>query len=97
MVERESWLKKQEPNKYTIQLASSRNKKSIKKSFDDNSLKGKGGYYHYVRDGIDRYALIYGTYKTVAAANIAIKKLPQKLRKKTPWVRRIKSLQQISQ
>jgi len=93
----ESWLKKQEPNKYTIQLASSRNEKSIKKSFDDNSLKGKGGYYHYVRDGIDRYALIYGSYKTVAAANVAIKKLPENLRKKTPWVRKIKSLQKISQ
>lgn len=90
------WLDKQEPNQYTIQLASSRNEKSIKKTFDDNSLKGKGGYYHYVRDGVDRYALIYGAYKTVAAANTAIKKLPQNLRKKTPWVRKIKSLQKIS-
>ena len=91
------WLQKQEPNQYTIQLASSRNEKSIKKYFDDNSLKGKGGYYHYVRDGVDRYALVYGTYKTVAAANVAMKKLPQYLLKKTPWVRKIKLLQKISQ
>lgn len=92
----ELWLTKQEPNKYTIQLASSRNIKSIKKSYNDNKLEGKGGYYHYVRGGIDRYALIYGTYKTVAAANVAMKKLPDILRKKTPWVRKIKSLQNIS-
>ena len=91
------WLKKQEPNKYTIQLASSRNEKSIKKSYEKNNLKGNGGYYHYVRDGIDRYALVYGSYKTVAAANIAMKKLPKILREKTPWVRRIKSIQKISQ
>ena len=91
------WLEKQEPNKYTIQVASSRYEKSIKKSFEENSMKGNGGYYHYVRDGVDRYALIYGSYKTVAAATIAIKKLPEKLRKKTPWVRKIKSLQNISQ
>ena len=91
------WLKKQEPNKYTIQLASSRNEKSIKKSYEKNNLKGNGGYYHYVRDGIDRYALVYGSYKTVAAANIAMKKLPKILRVKTPWVRRIKSIQKISQ
>ena len=91
-----SWLDKQEPNKYTIQLASSRNEKSIIKSFDENNIKGKGGYYHYIRDGVDRYALIYGSYKTVAAANIAMKKLPERLRKKTPWVRKIKSLQNIS-
>ena len=91
-----SWLEKQEPNKYTIQVASSRNEKSIKKSFEDNNVKGKGGYYHYIRDGVDRYALIYGSYKTVAAANVAMKKLPENLRKKTPWVRKIKSLQNIS-
>ena len=91
-----SWLEKQEPNKYTIQVASSRYEKSIKKSFEDNNIKGNGGYYHYVRDGVDRYALIYGAYKTVAAANVAMKKLPENLRKKTPWVRKIKSLQNIS-
>ena len=90
------WLEKQEPNKYTIQVASSRNESSIKKSFEDNNIKGNGGYYHYIRDGVDRYALVYGTYKTVAAANVAMKKLPENLRKKTPWVRKIKSLQNIS-
>ncbi len=90
------WLKKQEPNRYTIQLASSRNEKSIKKSYEVNHFKGKGGYYHYVRDGVHRYALIYGSFKTVAEANVAIKGLPESLRKKTPWVRKIKSLQKIS-
>lgn len=90
------WLEEQEPNQYTIQLASSRKEKSIEKIYDENHLKGKGGYYHYKRDGVDRYALIYGTYKTVAAANTAIEKLPEKLRSKTPWVRKIKSLQKIS-
>jgi len=90
------WLSKQEAKKYTIQLASSRNEKSIKKAYDTNNIKGKGGYYHYVRDGVDRYALIYGTFETVAAAKDAMKELPDKLRKKTPWVRKIKSLQNIS-
>lgn len=92
----DAWLQKQEPNKYTIQLASSRNEKSIKQTYEKNNLKGNGGYYHYIRDGIDRYALIYGSYKTVAAANVAIKSLPNELRKKTPWVRKIKSIQKIS-
>lgn len=92
-----TWLTEQAPNKYTIQLASSRNEKSIKRTFEDNHLKGKGGYYHYVREGVDRYALVYGTFNTVASANIAMKALPEKLRQKTPWVRKIKSLQKISQ
>lgn len=91
-----NWLDKQEPNKYTIQLASSRNENSIKRSYEKNNLKGKGGYYHYMREGVDRYALVYGSYKTVAAANVAMKDLPDDLRKKTPWVRRIKSIHKVS-
>ena len=90
------WLKKQKPEKYTIQLASSRNEKSIIRSYEKHNLKGKGGYYHYEREGVERFALVYGTYKTVAEANIAMKKLPDELRKKTPWVRRIKSIHNVS-
>ena len=96
IIDPELWLSKQEPSEYTIQLSSSRYEKSIKKIYETNNIKGKGGYFHYVRDGIDRYALIYGSYKTVASANIAIKKLPSNLRKTKPWVRKIKSLQNIS-
>ncbi|MCW8901466.1 MAG: SPOR domain-containing protein [Gammaproteobacteria bacterium] len=91
------WLEEQDPNLYTIQLASSRYEKSILKIYEDNFLNGKGGYYHYIRDGVDRYSLIYGTYKTVAEAKTAIDDLPQGLRKKTPWVRNIKSIQKISE
>lgn len=90
------WLNEQDPQKYTIQLASSRYEKSIAKYYEDNNLSGKGGYYRYSRDGVDRYALIYGVYETVAAANTAIANLPEELRKKTPWVRKIQSLQNIS-
>lgn len=90
------WLEEQEPKKYTIQLASSRKEKSIIKIYDDNNLTGKGGYYHYQREGVDRYALVYGTYKTVAEAKTAIKTLPKNLNKKTPWVRKVKTLQKIS-
>ena len=88
----QAWLKKQAPNSYTIQLASSRNENSIKNKYEQNNIEGKGAYYHYVRDGVDRYGLVYGSYKTVAAANIAMAKLPEKLRKKSPWVRSIKSI-----
>lgn len=90
------WLEEQKPNLYTLQLASSRREKSIVKLYDQNFLKGKGGYYHYKRDGVDRYALIYGTYRTVAEAKKAINDLPKGLKNKTPWVRKIKSLQKIS-
>jgi len=92
-----NWLKEQDPSQYTIQLASSRKEKSIEKIYDENFLNNKGGYYHYKRNGVDRYALIYGTYNTVAEAKAAISLLPAKLRKTTPWVRKINSIQKISQ
>ena len=91
------WLKEQKPELYTLQLASSRREKSIIKLYEDNFLKGKGGYYRYQREGVKRYALVYGTYKTVAEAKSSIKDLPKGLQKKTPWVRKIKRLQKISQ
>lgn len=90
------WLSKQKPDNYTIQLSSSRNENSIIKSYDENNLRGKGGYYHYIHDGVDRYALVSGTYNSIIEANAAIALLPKELHKKTPWVRKIKSLQKIS-
>ena len=91
------WLEKQKPGKYTLQLISGRNKKLVEKIYNDNNLKGKAGYLHYMRSGKDNYALVYGVYETVAAAKAAITKLPENLRKSSPWVRKIKSLHEISQ
>lgn len=90
------WLEKQEPSNYTLQLVSSRNKKLIEKIYNENNLKGKAGYLHYMRSGKDSYALVYGAYKTVAAAKTAIANLPKGLPKSPPWVRKIKSLHEIS-
>lgn len=90
------WLEKQEPTEYTLQLASSRSKKFIEKIYSDNRLKGQGGYYRFLSAGKNRYALVYGTYKTVAEAKAAIAQLPKSLRKSPPWVRKIQSLHKIS-
>jgi septal ring-binding cell division protein DamX len=78
------WLKEQKPELYTLQLASSRYEKSIIKLYEENFLKGKGGYYRYQRDGVQRYALVYGTYRTVAEAKSSIKDLPKGLKSRTP-------------
>lgn len=90
------WLEEQDEDLYTIQLASSQREESIVKMYDENHMIGKGGYYHYKNNDVDHYALIYGTYATVAEANSAIKELPKDLLKKSPWVRNIKSLKKIS-
>jgi septal ring-binding cell division protein DamX len=90
------WLAKQEPDQYTIQLASSRSKKLIEEKFRENELKGKGGYFQYEKSGKEYYALVFGSYETVSAAKLAIANLPESLRKSPPWVRKISSLHKIS-
>lgn len=90
------WLKDQDPKLYTLQLASSRREKSIIKLYEENLMQNKGGYFKYESDGIERYALIYGAYETVAEAKDSIKDLPEGLRNRTPWVRNIERLQKLS-
>jgi len=90
------WLKNQNSKMYTIQLMSSSNENSVKNYYKENNINNRGGFYKYKKDGRVRFALVYGSYQTVAAANKAISELPENLRKKSPWVRKIKSLKNIS-
>lgn len=91
----EEWVKAQSPGYFTLQLASSTNAELIKKYFVENSLDGKGGYYKNKREGEYWYALVYGSYPSVNAANAAIASLPTDLKKWSPWVRKLKSIHRI--
>ena len=91
----EEWVKEQKPGYYTLQLASSTNKKLIEKYYLENNLQGKAGYYSNRRQGEFWYALIYGAYPSVSEANAAVADLPADLRKWSPWVRKIKVIQRL--
>jgi len=95
VLEPQQWVRSQNENFYTLQLASSTNAELIKKYFYENSLSGKAGYYKNHREGENWYALIYGAYPSVNAANQAISSLPKDLRKWSPWVRKLKTIQRI--
>lgn len=94
-LEPRAWVKSQNSNYYTLQLASSTNARLIQKYFIENGLAGKAGYYKNKREGEDWYALIYGSYPSVKLANKAISSLPKDLRKWSPWVRKLGSIQRI--
>ncbi len=94
-LEPRAWVKSQNSNYYTLQLASSTNAKLIQKYFIDNGLAGKAGYYKNRREGEDWYALVYGAYPSVNLANKAIRTLPKDLRKWSPWVRKLGSIHRI--
>lgn len=91
----EQWVQSQTPNFYTLQLASSTNVELIKKYFVENNLDGKGGYYKNKREGEYWYALVYGAYPSVSAANAAVANLPPDLKKWSPWVRKLKNIHRI--
>ena len=93
----DDWIRQQNPRHYTLQLASSTNRRVIEKYYRQNHLEGQGGYYRNRRDGQDWYALVHGAYPTVSAAKAAIAELPEELRKWQPWVRRLKDIQRIMQ
>ena len=91
----QEWVKAQNPNFYTLQLASSTNSKLIQKYFSENQLSGKAGYYKNRREGENWYALVYGAYPNATAANKAIADLPQDLKKWSPWVRKLKNIHRL--
>lgn len=91
----QEWIRVQNPNYYTLQLASSTNRKLIEKYYDENRLQGMAGYYVTRRQGEDWYALAYGAYPTAGDANAAIPSLPKDLRKWSPWVRKLRDIQRL--
>lgn len=95
MITPEEWIKLQKPGYYTMQLASSTNKKLIEKYYLENNLQGKAGYYRNRREGKNWYALVYGAYPSIRDANEAVAGLPEGLRKWSPWVRKIKVIHRL--
>ncbi len=91
----EHWVSELEPSRYTLQLASSKNKKLIEKYYYDNNLQNLAGYYSSLRQGERWYALVFGSYVTVSEAKAAFKDIPVDLRKWSPWVRKIKDIHRI--
>jgi len=90
------WVTELEPSRYTLQLASSKNKNLIEKYYLENNLQNKAGYYSSLRQGVRWYALVFGSYAIVSEAKIAFKDIPENLRKWSPWVRKIKDIHNIT-
>jgi len=92
----QQWVSELSPKKYTLQLASSKNKNLIEKYYNDNNLQNRAGFYSSLRKGERWYALIFGSYSTVSDAKRAFKNIPADLRKWSPWVRKIKDIHKIT-
>jgi septal ring-binding cell division protein DamX len=89
------WIAGQDPERYTLQLASSKSLDLIQKYIRDNELQGRAGYYKSARKGEVWYALVLGAYATPEEANAAASTLPEQLSKWSPWVRSIKDIHRV--
>ncbi|MDY6790275.1 MAG: SPOR domain-containing protein [Thermodesulfobacteriota bacterium] len=94
-IHRESWLLAQNSSHFTIQLIGLHNEKSIHKFIAKYKLFNQAAYYKTLYRKKDWYPLLYGVYPSRKEASSAIKKLPQELRKLSPWIRSFSSIQQI--
>ncbi|MFO8025407.1 SPOR domain-containing protein [Thiohalophilus sp.] len=87
----QEWIRVQNSDDYTLQLASSRNSRLIKRYYSEYELQGRGGYF--LNQNRNQYALVYGSYPSVADATEAMESLPEALRQWQPWVRQLRQVQ----
>ncbi len=87
----ERWILDQEPSHFTLQLFATQNKSNIKKFTTENKLSDNSAVYQTLRNGKPWYALIYGSYTTKKAAQLAKAEIANS--KVKPWLRRFDSVQ----
>lgn len=86
----QSWIKQQNKNNFTLQLLATHQKGTLPNYLKKFSLKDDAAIFINKRDGQDWFTLIYGSYTTKSAAQVAAKKLPKGVSK--PWVRSFASI-----
>ena len=82
-----TWIEKQNPQHYTIQLARSKDMDWILKLASASRLEQAMIQFSSKIKGEEWHNLIYGSFATKEEAEAAAKTLPEALRKWTPWVR----------
>ncbi len=90
---RESWIMKQRPASYTIQLVGLQDEEGISGFIRRYQLPGPVAYYRTFRNGKSWFPVLHGVYKDRKIANEAITKFPEKLKKSGVWLRTFGSVQ----
>ena len=95
ILHREKWLLSQNAANYTVQILGARSKSTLLQFIRENRLRGRSSlaYYRGRYKGRDWYRLLYGIFSTAHQARAVIRKLPASVRRASPWVRRLSSVQ----
>lgn len=82
-----AWVLAHASDRYTLQLLSLRDEKSVLEYLRGHDLVGRGGYFRSRRGADTWYCVIYGAYASAAAARRAAGRLPGAFGVAHPWVR----------
>jgi energy-coupling factor transporter ATP-binding protein EcfA2 len=91
-VYRESWILAQNPSHYTIQILGVRDEKAVLKFVGKHRLWNQAAYFQSDYKGKNWFSLLYGLYPTRKEALSAKEKLPEEIRKLSPWIRKMSSV-----
>ncbi len=91
-VQNEQWLATRNPDDYTLQIASAKNREELL-ALAQLVAHLPTCIYSIKTQGNPQFQLIVGDFPSVPDANRALKSLPIKLQSKGPWVRRYADLQ----
>lgn len=96
--QRNSWLRQQVPDKFTIQLLSTTDEAAARQYVQAGDLGAEAGYVEVVIKGTTRYNVVVGIFDSREAAQKAAAELSDHIRREQkPWVRNIGLLQEIMQ
>jgi septal ring-binding cell division protein DamX len=95
IIHREKWLLSQESSHYTIQLMGARKEVLLFNFVGKNQLLEQNEVAFYQTTFKDKpwFQLLYGVYATKKDAWSAADNLPPKIRKSSPWIRRLSAVQ----
>lgn len=87
-------LMRADPNWYTVQLASMRERSSVDRFFSLHALSDQAIAVAKIRrDGGDWYLILFGAWPSLADARNAVAELPTGVQSERPWTRRLGPIQ----
>jgi len=87
------WTMAQPAKNYTFQIAGLSSETHLKQYLIENELPENVWTYQTVRNNKPWYVVLYGSFPSVEQANAAKLKLPARIQKDKPWLKRFAQIQ----
>ena len=88
-----AWVMAQPAKNYTFQIAGLSRKTQLKQYLSENELPENIWTYQTQRNNKPWYVVLYGSFSSVEQANAAKQKLPARVQKDKPWLKRFIQIQ----